>query len=212
MELKLHLGTMKLLQGIGTVSSIMAHELDRRFNSFLDPKNDSFNPIYVVATSLDLRYKVVLSTDQLKYAKTYLKNKCYSLPQVQPSVDVSTTNEPPCKRFRLLSQLVIEKQHDDEQRSESTTIDNDDIQEYFLSKRQLPDLNQLDPLNFWTQNEHLFPILAPFAQDILVAPASSTPVERIFSKAGYSSSGRRNRLAGSNLEREVLLKTNKQYI
>uniref|UniRef100_A0A1X7V5Q8 HAT C-terminal dimerisation domain-containing protein n=1 Tax=Amphimedon queenslandica TaxID=400682 RepID=A0A1X7V5Q8_AMPQE len=203
---------MKSLQGNGTVSKIMADELDRRFNSFLNPKNARFNPIYIVATSLDLRYKVALSTDQLKYAKTYLTNQCYSLPRVQPSVNAPTSNEPPCKRFRLLSQLVIEKQQDDEWSNESTTIDNDDMQEYFRSKHQLPNLNQLDPLDFCTQIEHSFPKLAPFAQDILVAQASSTPGKRIFSKAGYSSSGRRNRLAGSNVERKVLLKTKKQCI
>lgn len=96
----------------------------------------------------------------------------------------------------------------DEQEQNST----DDIQEYFRSKRQLPDKNKLDPLDFWIHNENIYPTLAPFAQDILVIPASSTPIERVFSKAGYSSSGRRNRLAGRNLELEVLLKTNKAYI
>lgn len=83
---------------------------------------------------------------------------------------------------------------------------------YFCSKRQLPDQQKLDPLEFWIHNEKIYPTLAPFVQDILVISASSTPVERVFSKAGYSSSGRKNRLAGSNLELEVLLKANKSYI
>ena len=85
------------------------------------------------------------------------------------------------------------------------------VHEYFCSKRQLPEQKKLNPLEFWIHNEKIYPTLAPFAQDILVIPASSTLVERVFSKAGYSSS-RRNRLAGSNLELEVLLKANKSYI
>ena len=105
------------------------------------------------------------------------------------------------------SQLVAEKQQDEEEQNSA-----DDVQEYFRTKRQLPDKNKQDPLNFWIDNERIYPNLAPFAQDILVIPASSTPIERVFSKAGYSSSGRRNRLAGKKLELEVLLKANKAYI
>ncbi len=124
--------------------------------------------------------------------------------------DVNDSLEPPCKRFRLLSQLVVEKQQTE---VVNTGMDdnNSDIKEYFSSKQQLQDKNKHDPLNFWTENEK-YPKLALLAEDILVTPASSTPIERIFSVAGYSSSGRRNRLAGSNLENEVLIKTNKHYI
>ena len=209
-ELELHLETMKSKYGLGSIASIMKAELERRYKSFLDPTNSEFQPIYVVATSLDLRYRVALSSDQLKYAKCFLKNKLE--PQVQtvqsPTDDdvitvATTSDEPPCKRFRLLSQFLTEKQE------EEAPNTNDDIQEYFDSKRQLPE--KADPLNFWIENEQIYPRLAPLAQDILVIPASSTPIERVFSKAGYATSGRRNRLSGQNLEREVLLKTNKQY-
>ena len=87
-----------------------------------------------------------------------------------------------------------------------------EIHNYFKSKQQLPDMNKYDPLTFWTENEKKYPKLALLAQDLLVTPASSTPIERVFSVAGYSSSGRRNRLAGSNLESEILIKTNKHYL
>ena len=38
------------------------------------------------------------------------------------------------------------------------------------------------------------------------------PVERTFSVAGYCCIGERNRLTNQNLEREILIKTNDQYI
>ena len=37
-------------------------------------------------------------------------------------------------------------------------------------------------LNFWVENENLYATLAHMAQDILIIPASSTPVERFFPK------------------------------
>lgn len=209
-ELELHLETMKSKFGLGSIASIMKTELERRYKSFLDPTSSEFKPIYVVATSLDLRYRAALSFDQLKCAKSFLKSKIEPQVQtVQSSIDDDvitasmTSDEPPCKRFRLLSQFLTEKQ---EQEAPNT---NDDIQEYFNSKSQLPE--KADPLDFWIKNEQRYSKLAPLAQDILVIPASSTPIERVFSKAGYATSGRRNRLSGQNLEREVLLKTNKQY-
>ena len=51
-----------------------------------------------------------------------------------------------------------------------------------------------------------YPVLSSMALDILTIPASSTPVERVFSVAGESTSGKRNRLADQNLEREILVR------
>jgi len=64
----------------------------------------------------------------------------------------------------------------------------------------------IDPLQFWLENESTYPLLASLAYDILSIPASSTPVERLFSTAGLVSSGRRNRISDRSLEREVMLK------
>ena len=46
-------------------------------------------------------------------------------------------------------------------------------------------------LDFWVENEKLYVTLTHMAQDILIIPASSTPVERFFPKVEYASSGRR---------------------
>ena len=61
-------------------------------------------------------------------------------------------------------------------------------------------------------DESVYPKLSVLAENLLVIPATSTQVERVFSRAGYSTQGRRNRLSGFNLENEVFLKTNKHYI
>ena len=82
-----------------------------------------------------------------------------------------------------------------EKQEEEAPNTNDDVQEYFDSKCQLTE--KADPLNFWMENEQVYPRLAPVAHDILLIP-TSTPIQRVFSKAGYATSGRRNRLSGQN--------------
>ena len=57
-----------------------------------------------------------------------------------------------------------------------------------------------------------YPLLSVVAVDLLIIPGSSAPVERTFSTAGDASSGKRNHLSDRNLEREVLIRKNKQYL
>ena len=85
-----------------------------------------------------------------------------------------------------------------------------EVERYLSSVLTLPE--HVDPVTFWLENENSFPILSPFAIDMLCIPASSAPVERTFSTAGESTCGRRNWLSDKNLEREVLLRRNRYYL
>ena len=71
---------------------------------------------------------------------------------------------------------------------------------------------QLDAIDFWIQNHDKYPDLAPIALDLLVIPATSSPIERVFSTAGLVTSGKRNQLSAKRLEREVMIKKNKGYL
>jgi len=62
-------------------------------------------------------------------------------------------------------------------------------------------------LAYWEQKAASLPILAPFAQDALCAPASQAYVERIFSLCGLLCSGRRSRMHKS-LQMRACLKLN----
>ena len=69
-----------------------------------------------------------------------------------------------------------------------------------------------DPFNYWLHREINFANLARVACEVLSTPASTAPVERIFSTGGEATKGRRNRLSDKNLEREIFLSRNKKYI
>ena len=70
---------------------------------------------------------------------------------------------------------------------------------------------KLDTIDFCVQNQK-YPDLFPIALDLLVIPAMSTPIERVFSTVGQVTAGKRNRLGAKWLEREVLIRKNKRFL
>ena len=56
-----------------------------------------------------------------------------------------------------------------------------------------------------------FPSLAPFAQDLLAAPASQAYVERVFSVCGHLTAEKRNHLSARNWPTAFLKANNKFY-
>ena len=72
---------------------------------------------------------------------------------------------------------------------------------YLAIVHSVPD--DIDPINFWVQQEKDYPLLASLAVDLLSIPGSAAPIERALSTTGESSSGKRNRLSAKNLERSV---------
>ena len=73
----------------------------------------------------------------------------------------------------------------------------------------------LDPLDFWIKSEAQYPTWSKVACGVLVIPVllhQHAPIERNVSIAGNACIGKRNRLTDKNLEREVLIRSNKEYL
>ena len=62
-----------------------------------------------------------------------------------------------------------------------------------------------DPLQWWKKWGSKFPNLAQLARRYLAMPATSAPVERLFSVAGLVATAKRNRLAPSTVSLLVFL-------
>ena len=60
---------MKEKPGLREIASILHRELNRRFESILDPQAPVFDPLYVNATFLDPSYRIVLTSAQDEAAK-----------------------------------------------------------------------------------------------------------------------------------------------
>ena len=209
--------------GLSGAASLLKAELNARFKKFEDPSRIDFDPLFVISTALDPRFRVLLSKEQIAAAKQVILAKLRELREAREAspMDVGegeSSNgstggelEPPLKCFKHLSAIVKERKKEEKHKEKAEPLPEVvDVENYFKASYLSNKIK--DPVQFWVDQESTFPILAPFAIDLLVIPASSAPVERMFSTAGIVTSGRRNRLTGHNLEREVFIKRNKHYL
>ena len=201
--------------------------MKRRFDRILNPKADGYEPTFLVATALDPRYQVVLDAEQIASARAALASQLKEMRQQSPTQSPSSSStgspaalvsvgenlmeeEPPKKRFSFLSGLIEERIKQKISKHPGFPPEEEGIKRYFSTTTTLGE--KAEPVFFWIENEQVYPLLSALAFDTLIIPASSTPIERTFSTAGEATSGKRNRLSDKNLEREVLLRKNKQYL
>jgi hypothetical protein len=64
-----------------------------------------------------------------------------------------------------------------------------------------------DPLEFWKQNETVFPNVAQQAKKLLCVPATSLPCERLFSAAGILVDKRRSALRSGHVQQMLCLQS-----
>ena len=68
---------------------------------------------------------------------------------------------------------------------------------------------EINPIRFWSDNAQKMPALSKLALRVLAVPASSAPVERIFSHGGIIFRPHRRRLSDQNLAQLIFLKCNR---
>lgn len=223
MDLNLHLDEMKRNSEVSAAATKLQSELKKRFRKYTDPSDTNFEHIFLLATSLDPRYRLLLNPVQKSAAKDHLlkeiKNGSGSpqtnSPQHQEAELHQTArgdsdSEPPTKKFRHLNKVLQQKWKEGLQRISKHPPGQVEVTRYFEAVESLAD--GVDPLEYWKSQNHEYPLISDVAVDILVIPATSAPVERVFSSAGESTTGKRNRLSDKNLEREILLKKNKYFL
>ena len=127
-----------------------------------------------------------------------------------PEGDEGVEGPPPEKRFKHLEKVLQQKVKEGLEKIAHLPPGKAELDHYFSSLLTMSE--GVDPISFWTEHEDNYPLLSSLACDMLCIPASSAPVERTFSTAGESTSGKRNRLSDKNLKREVLIRKNKHYL
>lgn len=118
-----------------------------------------------------------------------------------PSTSMSAILEPSTsKKSKLSSLLDFLDQSPPSTNSTSDAII--DIRQY-VEKPVLPQSE--DPIKYWTENQNK---LKNIALKYLCIPATSTPAERIFSKAGQLITDRRNRLNADHIDALLFIQQN----
>ena len=69
-----------------------------------------------------------------------------------------------------------------------------------------------EPVVFWLQRKQDCPTIANIAVDILAIPATTAPIERVFSQARLCLGIYRERLSDKNLKEELLIRVNKKIV
>ena len=223
MDLNLHFEEMKSHSDnrIREVASIMQLDLKRRFRKFTDPSDSQYNPLYITATALDPRYRLLLNPRQTESAKMHLLKEIKEMVEDtssssecdSPRQDITCeieTSEPPPKKKRFRHLVTEQKWKEGLKKTASLPPGRTEIERYFTTIESATD--RIDRLDYWIELQLRYPLLSKVAVDVVVVSVSSAPIERVFSTAGETCIGRRNRPADANLEREVMLKQNKRYL
>ena len=204
-----------------TVAVDLRDEMNRRFAFVLNINDPKFDPLYVSATWLYSPTQYSISSAERELAKDSVF-KLYKLWSSDPSAreadfvcqeasTVHNSNSPATSLSKSMEffasiasppfvpivntpKSAIEMELD----SYATTGISFGPQ----TSAALPDAQELWNLK---SVQDRYPLLSLLAQEIFAIPASSAPVERVFSTAGIAASGRSARLSGENLETKVLL-------
>ena len=194
--LKRHLNDLNTRHSTRLTTTLKS-ALDHRFGGTFD------DPLYICGAMLDPRFKLNWSDDEEKHKKIFLE-EADKLDQAGES-DSSTSDEEPsaAKKGKLFSYMVV-PHHVRNKRKKSCE------QELLLYLQDgLPCDN---PPSFWKLKESEYPILAQLARKLYSVPATSAPVERVFSQAGKILTPSRSRLLPQNFETLLFLKLNSCFL
>ena len=182
--------------------------------------------LFMLASTLDPRFKLkwCIGDDEQEKVKSILLQKAHcsqdismdvtttqeqEVPQPQV-VEIATTSSEPLskKRKQEPSKLLSYLFSDEDNLPPASTISNSLEAEIsmYISEPCLPE--QGDPLAFWKEHSTIYPKMSKLACHYLSIPASSGPVERLFSIGGKFFRPERCRLSDSVFEKLMNIKCN----
>jgi len=147
----------------------------------------------VLATAVDPRFKKLLKSGQIVTVKAELETRML-LSDVQDGRE-----KPPdaIKKHKSDQSTAFDLLLGPDDDSDQDLTAGEELEQYFAERAAS---RQTKPLQWWKNNTKSFPRLAIDAQNLLCIPATSTPSERIFYKAGITVSKIRTSPKQSNVD------------
>ncbi|KAL3066097.1 hypothetical protein OYC64_016110 [Pagothenia borchgrevinki] len=118
------------------------------------------------------------------------------------------TPAPPPKKKKQQEMLLQSESDDEEEKEHDGDSAKKEMEQYLRDTTKI----QSGPLAWWKQNSDRYPKLAFAAKHCLCVPATSTPSERIFSKAGYIVNKTRSSLLPENVDKLIFLAHNMKRV
>lgn len=100
--------------------------------------------------------------------------------------------------------------HQRNSRNTSVRSSEDEYQRYIEIQENLSG-GKIDAFEFWSKHASQLPRLSSYARKVLVTPATSAPVERIFSHGGILMRAHRASMTDSTLSSVLFLKCNRLF-
>ena len=192
--LKDHLSRLSTRHSSQIIKALQT-SLDRRLGNVLDEY------LYVCGVILDPRFKLTWSKDIEKHQKM-LQAEVSKLKMEDDAESSDHDVEPHPKKSKLFSFMAV---------SHSSHKKKLNYEQEF--KMYLSDAYHCEsPLDFWRVKSIDYPTLASLAHKVFSVPATSAPVERVFSQAGKILSPLRYRMIPKNFETLLFLKMNSQFM
>ncbi|KAM3858642.1 E3 SUMO-protein ligase ZBED1-like [Diretmus argenteus] len=186
-----------------TIKTTLSEEIDRRWE-LKGP--DLERSIYITAAVLDPRFKKLsfFSDAQRDEAYSAVEELADSLADRPIQQESDMVEEPgptaPTKQRDTVMAMLLASDEEEEQ------VDDENSE----MKAYLKDFTKCSggPLEWWQKNEERYPKLSRAARRIHSIPSTSTPSERIFSKAGFIANKARSALLPTNVNKLVFLAHN----
>ena len=118
---------------------------------------------------------------------------------------IKTDGTEPALQRSALDILLGEE--DTTEHDQSAGVSKSQEIETFFNQKAVP--RAINPLQWWKNNCMSFPMMAKIAQSLLCTPATSTPSERVFSKAGLVVTKKRSNLKPSMVDSLITFTLNK---
>jgi hypothetical protein len=157
-------------------------------------------------------YKKLTFVNDYQRSKTHiyvrqLLNELYGYVSNQQSINsISTSTEPPKKKYRSIEYQFIDPDDDESFGSASTHQTMDELGKYL--KMPTPEqFKTSNPLAFWQCHQDKFPYLAKLCRRLYSIPATSTCVERQFSAGGILINERRSSLTPDTVENVLFIRS-----
>lgn len=193
--------------------------IDKRFpetnaskiHQLLDPETKNLIPRHEASVLLEEAIKDAVSR---QLVEVQLPDRSIGSPSEGNPHSTDDNDSPSCKKLKLRQQLINEMQmaiaaqnpNDNEISSSAIAVE---ITNY-LTMRSSHVIG--DVLDFWNQNQFVYPLLSQLAQLYLSMSASSVPVESMFSTSGLIVNGKRSMLGPDKLHRISFIHDNSKFL
>lgn len=214
-DIKLGLLKPEKISALPVLGQKLRSLMDSRFDFIFNSDHVPFEPIYAIATLLDPKVIRTFELEALQKLKQAAITEIERLligygksatTDVFPTSTPAIVNDEMANFPHLLALINASAPAQTSAANGSSSTAKSEIHTYLKIVYDRVGENNLD---FWHGQMTTMPNLYKLATMILAIPATTAPVERLFSQARYCLGNNRHNLDDKNLERELMIRINK---